>query len=319
MNAGLTALPMGQLTFISIKLGAYFFNIVLERQSEIARKELENRVELIKKVAIIATPILTVIIILVIVFNAFILPNSKYNDAVTLMNTGKLDEAYNIFLSLNDFRDSIDKANNIRLTQKKEVIKEAKVGDCVIFGSYEQDNNTSNGFEDIEWIILDKKGEKVLVISKYAIDCKPYNECNEDITWETCSLRKWLNNDFINTAFSADEKAMIPTVTVSADKNPEYSTNSGNATKDQIFLLSIIEANKYFSSNSTRKTKPTYYAIANGTFYNNANNHCWWWLRSSGYYQENCAYTDSLGAVNTYGTGVDDNDLAVRPAMWIAL
>lgn len=74
------------------------------------------------------------------------------------------------------------------------------------FGKYEQDNNTSNGKEKIEWLVLEVKDGKALVISKYALDCKPYNTSSTNVTWETCSLRNWLNNDFINSAFSATEK-----------------------------------------------------------------------------------------------------------------
>jgi hypothetical protein len=75
-----------------------------------------------------------------------------------------------------------------------------------------------------------------------------------------------LNNDFINSAFSADEKAMIPATMVSADKNSKYSTNPGDATQDQVFLLSITEVNNYFGSNSVRKCKNTDYAVANGAW-----------------------------------------------------
>lgn len=148
------------------------------------------------------------------------------------------------------------------------------------------------------------KGGKALVISKYALDCKPYNTSDTDVTWETCTLRKWLNNDFINAAFSADERTMIPTVTVSADKNPDYSTNPGNATQDQVFLLSITEVNKYFSSDSARLCKPTDYAVANGVGENDSGN-CWWWLRSPGVYQGSAAYVHRDGDVGEIGYFVD--------------
>jgi hypothetical protein len=94
-------------------------------------------------------------------------------------------------------------------------------------------------------VFSNKKDGKVLVVSKYALDCERYNASSIGVTWETCTLRKWLNDDFINSAFSADEKAIIPTVTVSADKNPQYSTYPGKATQDQVFLLSINEVEKY--------------------------------------------------------------------------
>ena len=109
---------------------------------------------------------------------------------------------------------------------------------------------------------------------------------------------------------------MIPTVTVSADKNPDYSTNPGNATQDQVFLLSITEVNKYFSSDSARQCKPTDYAVANGAW---DRGNCWWWLRSPGLYQNYAADVYYDGVVVEHGFYVDHDDRAVRPALWIDL
>ena len=111
---------------------------------------------------------------------------------------------------------------------------------------------------------------------------------------------------------------MIPTVTVSADKNPDYNTNPGNAMQDQVFLLSITEANKYFSSDSARQCKPTDYAVANGACESDSGN-CWWWLRSPGYTQDVAASVYSGGDVYEYGYGVGLDRNAVRPALWIDL
>lgn len=214
------------------------------------------------------------------------------------------------------------KSRNAILIYGEEVwnkVKSVNVGDTYRFGSYEQDNNKSNGQEDIEWLVLAKEGTKILVISKEALDCKPYNTSYTDVTWETCTLRKWLNNDFINAAFSADERTMIPTVTVSADKNPVYSTNPGNATQDQVFLLSITEVNKYFSSDSARQCKPTDYAVANGAWESNSGN-CWWWLRSPGLDRNDAADVDRFGVVFESGSCVSSGvSIAVRPALWIDL
>ena len=109
---------------------------------------------------------------------------------------------------------------------------------------------------------------------------------------------------------------MIPTVTVSADKNPDYSTNPGNATQDQVFLLSITEVNKYFSSDSARQCKPTDYAVANGAW--GSGNFCWW-LRSLGDMLFSAAYVNRGGGVRENGRDVDGDGGAVRPALWIDL
>ena len=250
--------------------------------------------------------------------------DGKYNDAIALMDAGNLDEAYSIFIELGDYKDATDKVGAIRLQKSKEQLKNIKVGSYIKFGTYEQDNNTSNGKEDVEWLVLEVKDGKALVISKYALDCQLYDTSYTNVTWETCTLRKWLNNNFINSAFSADEKAMIPTVTVSADKNPKYSTNPGNATRDQVFLLSITEANKYFSSDSARQCKPTEYTDAGGAYGDSSNGNCGWWLRSPGGNQRRAAYVDSDGDVIEGGGDVNGlyfyyGDNAVRPALWIDL
>ena len=245
--------------------------------------------------------------------------DGKYNDAITLMDAGNIVEAYEALVALDGYKDSADKANSIYDKYKVEKLKVAKVGDYVFFGAYEQDNNTSNGKEDVEWLVLEIKDGKALVISKYALDGKPYNPSYTDVTWETCTLRKWLNNDFLGAAFSAEEKAMIPTVMVSADKNPAYSTNPGNATQDQVFLLSITEANTYFSSDSARQCKPTKYAVANGVSESNSRNCCRWWLRSPGYFQNLAATVSTGGDVPEGGSQVSNDSNAVRPALWINL
>lgn len=289
-----------------------------ERQAEIARKEAERIAKRNKKIAIIIAPIVCAVIAFIFVLNTVIIPNVKYNNAIALMDEGNVVEAYEALVALDGYKDSADKANSIYDQYKVEKQKVAKAGDYVFFGAYEQDNNTANGKEDIEWLVLEVKDGKALVISKYTLDCKPYNTSYTDVTWETCTLRKWLNNDFINAAFSDDEKAMIPTVTVSADKNPDYSTNLGNATQDQVFLLSITEANKYFSSDSARQCKSTDYAVDNGALESDSGN-CWWWLRSPGYIQNYAAYVNNDGAVYENGNYVYLDTYAVRPALWIDL
>ena len=289
-----------------------------ERKAEIERKEAERIAKQNKKIAIITTPIVCAIIAFIIILNAVIIPNGKYNDAIALMDAGNIVEAYEALAALDGYKDSADKANSIYDQYKVEKLKIAEAGDYVFFGAYEQDNNTSNGKEDVEWLVLEVKDGKALVISKYALDRKQYNTSYMNATWETCTLRKWLNNDFINSAFSTDEKAKIFKVTVSADKNPEFSTNPGNATQDQAFLLSITEANKYFSSDSARQCKPTDYAVANGARKSDSG-FCWWWLRSPGINQNIAADVYSNGEVYEHGYSVNNDANAVRPALWINL
>lgn len=326
-----------------------------KRQEEIARIEDEQRAReqrvakrKVIKVCMIVAPIVVLLIAVVLLVNNRIL-NSKYNDAVALMDAGKYEDSIAAFETLDGYKDSADRiaeCNTIILDDKyndaialmdagryedaitafealdgykdseeraeMNRLKSAKVGDYVTFGRYEQDNYTTNGKEKIEWLVLDKQDNRLLLISKDALNCNQFNTTDTGITWENCTLREWLNNDFINSAFSTAEKAMIPTITVLTDKNPEYSTAPGNSTQDQVFLLSIAEANKYFRSNTARQCEPTDYADANGAW-------DWWWLRSPGFSQNTAAYVDDVGEVVEFGEYVYIGSYAVRPALWITL
>ena len=276
-----------------------------ERLAAIKKAEVEAKAKKIKKIKIIVVLTVGVSIALLVLL-------------VLWRNVMQLDMEHNYILEIeNEIQTNKLKHIEVAEAFETEKLKTAKVGDYVFLGKYEQDNNTSNGEENIEWLVLEIKEGKALLISKYALDCKQYNTTGAKVTWETCTLREWLNNDFVNSAFSGNEKAMIPTVTVSADKNPMYDTNPGNATQDQIFLLSITEVNRYFSSDSERKCEPTEYAVANGAFENNSS--CWWWLRSPGISQYSAVYVNTVGRVDESGYFVNNFDVAVRPALWVNL
>lgn len=235
-----------------------------------------------------------------------------YNIATALLNDGNVVEAYEAFIALDDYKDSTEKANSIYAKYKIEKLKSSDiaVGDYVLFGTFEQDNDESNGAEDIEWIVLEKEGNKIFVISRYGLLTTLYNLTQEDVTWETCYLRQYLNDGFFNVAFSEEEQSMIPTVTVTADKNPKYDTDPGNATQDKIFLLSIEENEQY----SPEMCVATEYALMHGVGHGIGSSYCSWWLRSPGL----AAY---FAAYNSYYTGTIVNYYgnAVRPALWIDL
>ena len=208
---------------------------------------------------------------------------------------------------------------NSELKLQKDVL----VGDYVLFGTYEQDNDLTNGKEPIEWLVLDVQDNRALLLSRYALDYRKYKSSNVTATWETSSLRSWLNSEFLRDAFNSEEQAMIPMVTVSADKNPNSNTDPGNTTEDQVFLLSVTEADKYFESDDARKCAPTDYAVSLGV--NTSSTHvvdgkgtCVWWLRSPG-------YGNGFAAIIKYEGSLPANSLAerwrsaVRPALWINL
>ena len=328
-----------------------------ERKAEEHRIAVEKAKKKAKKVFIAIASVACVCAVFLILLKTVIIPKQKYNQAMELIASGDYDSAYALLEEIGDneaiasnkydraikyidsgdhkaaymlldglsYKDSAEKLLSIKPQYYKFLLKNSKVGDIVYFGTYEQDNDTTNGKEDIEWLVLAKEKNRVLVISDKALDCQPYNSSyTEEVTWEKCSLRKWLNNDFINAAFTAEERAKIPTVMVSTDKNPEYDTDPGNATKDRVFLLSIVEVEKYFPSNEARKCVPTEYAISNGAYTSDSYTKggkatCWWWLRSPGYNRFDAASVNMYGNVDEEGSHVNNDTYAVRPAMWISI
>ena len=201
-----------------------------------------------------------------------------------------------------------------------------KAGDIITFGRYEQDNNLNNGAEPIEWLVLSVKDPdansfdffpKALLLSKYALDTLPYHDVAGGITWEKCSLRKWLNDSFYNTAFTESERKLIKMVT---NSNPDVKSSyvgvvlGGSNTMDNIFLLSIDEAKDYLSSAGFGKCEATAYAKAKGA-YKSSDGKTIWWLRSPGDYSSHASYinwTGSLSSCVAY-----DKDITVRIALWI--
>lgn len=255
-----------------------------EREAKERRIATEKAAKKRKKIIAIVTSILCVCIVFAIILTQVIIPQQKYNKAMNMINAGEYKAAYTLLGELS-YKDSKEKQESIKPQYYRALLMKADVGDTVFFGAYEQDNNISNGKEDIEWLVLAKEDNRLLVISQYTLDCQRYNTEYANVTWENCTLRKWLNEDFLNSTFSDGEKAMIPTLTVSADKNPDYSTEPGNATQDKVFLLSITEANRYFKTDEERMCVPTAYAKANGAYMSSSYTKggiatCWWWLRS---------------------------------------
>lgn len=250
-------------------------------EEKIRKQKLEEKAKIAakkrKKKFTIITSLVCICVLFAIVLNVVVIPKIKYNSLVEKYGQEYVDT----FRSLN-------------------------VGDTFVFGTYEQDNDLSNGPEPIEWIVLEKKGNKILLISDKALDCHQYSNRNTTSTrWEDTSLRMWLNNIFVNKAFSADERSQILTI-----KN-----NGDNNSNDEVFLLSSTEAKNYFPSSIERQCKPTSYAIAQGVYADEKNN-CRWCLCKD-------ATSSLIEFVNCIGdifyVPIVVNFLAVRPVIWVGL
>lgn len=201
--------------------------------------------------------------------------------------------------------------------EQGEKLETISVGSYITFGSYEQDGDTTNGKEPIEWLVLAKKNSRMLVISRYALECIEFNTEFDCVTWDSCTLRTWLNEDFLNEAFSITEQTMIPTVAVSANENPLFGGDAGKETQDKVFLLSAAEVSIYFTSAWARRCKPTTEADAQGAR-TNSDGFSQWWLRTPGNGFD-ALIVETDGDIIYYGELVNSDDTVVRPAMWIDL
>ena len=196
-------------------------------------------------------------------------------------------------------------------------------GSRVFFGSFEQDNNLTNGSEPILWRVLDIEDDTILLLSEYGLLCKFYNDFVESVTWETSTIRAWLNNTFLGIAFTGSEINAINNTKIKTPDNKKYGSSGGNKTIDKVFLLSKKDVNNTaygFQKGSRRKSKTrtlkiTKHALVEG-YANKENRNTCWWLRNPGIANQYASYVLTSGKI-TDGYFVGRRNDAIRPAMRI--
>ncbi|WP_370810600.1 DUF6273 domain-containing protein [Anaerobutyricum hallii] len=255
-----------------------------------------------------------------------------------------------------------DENNDITIGRTK--YRRLKGEDATHYSSNEEGQYNWNGnyktyhyfkYEPIKWRVLNRNGNDAFLLADVALDDQKYNTNYEDVdvTWETSSMRSWLNGygasvnqsktdyskkNFINSAFTSTQKNAIKTTSVVNNNNINYGTTGGNNTSDQVFLLSTSEvyntdtaAGYGFVKNNiddeARRSRCSTYAHAMGTWryydtdaeYTKYNGNVYWRLRSSSWCS--ASYVD-------YGYGlfeyidVDEPSFSlcgVRPALHLNL
>ena len=178
-------------------------------------------------------------------------------------------------------------------------------GDVVLFGSYEQNNIRSDGAEPIEWIVLDVKSDRILLLSHYALDSERYHYRKESVSWDTCSVRDWLNTTFYEEAFTRSEQRSI--------------LSSGTSVYDDyVFLLSDVEAETYLPRAKDRICKATVYGSCQNVYVNPTTGGSWWLLRTTGDDGSKFAMSvNSDGTIDYNGGHVESDRGTVRPAIWV--
>ena len=196
------------------------------------------------------------------------------------------------------------------------------IGNTVTFGRYEQDHDPDNGTEAIEWVVLDVQDQKSLLFSRYALDAKPYHHTSEEVTWESSSLRAWLNDGFLQSAFSGEEQKLVLLTAVSNGPDQgcgDWNADGGNNTQDRVFLLSYQEAFfRYAGFTGTHAA--TDEAIANGAwtyseYQKDGRETACWWLRSPGRSLRDAAYANLDGS--RAFCRANNHTVGVCPAIWV--
>lgn len=324
----------------------------IKAEREKAEKERKAKAKKKKIVLIIISSVVAVCAVLALIYGIVIVPSIKYNEALALVESKNYDEAIAIFEELGDYSDSADKipetkykkAENLVSNKEfdtaieifnelgeyqncKKRIEEIKfdnpylyeMGEKMQIGNYMQNNSTYKS--PITWAVLAKEDNKILLITDKVIECKQYSESENKSTWDESSIRTWLNDKFLNEAFTPEEQDKILITYVSADENPRFDVYQGASTQDKIFILSINEAEKYFNSPKERLCEPTDYVLAKRPYISNVDgvNSCHWWLRTHGKFDGSSTYVTSTGYTYELGDGVTADQYCIRPAMWISL
>lgn len=196
------------------------------------------------------------------------------------------------------------------------------INGTVLFGKYEQDNDSTNGFESIEWIVLDVVDGRALLLSRFALDKQPYNDTEDafaETTWATCTLRTWLNTDFYGHAFSDNEKTLIINTQLDNSNSDGWGVAGGKDTNDKVFLLSYGEGRHYLYNNDNMIAIATKFTKSLNPFLTR-NGATKWWLRSPAQ-ALNGAATGQI-----YGGGewkeyafCNFENATVRPAIWVEI
>ena len=201
-----------------------------------------------------------------------------------------------------------------------------KKGDVIRFGRYPQEKDPGFTPEPIEWIVLETDGKSAKLLSRYGLTAKAYDEHGFwPVTWENCTLRSWLNSEFLEAAFTEEERQRLFVVTVEAEYGPFFAER--HDTQDKVFLLDAEEAEQYFMNNDERICIPTEKAAGEGAYVGkNPGSGCWWWLRTPSISMPNFVYVvDTDGSFDDNGFPVNtfeknnDGNIAVRPAIVLEL
>ena len=256
-------------------------------------------------------------------------------DAKELLQAGDYKSALSALESMEKYVSNYDTGEFYKTKhqawqeQSVDSLQNATIGGTVFMGQFEQDSNTDNGTEPIEWKVLDIQDGKAFLLSDKILAYKVYNEAPSgyvyewekasDYNWESSYIRNWLNTEFYNAAFSDDDKSRIIQAQYKSEgrksSSEEYSVFY---TSENVTLLSADEVEQYLASGENEKATDTKYANDNEPdSYFRYN----WFLRSP--YMRNLGRLRETYRVTREGKvdwdGDQECELGIRPAMWVEI
>ncbi len=217
-----------------------------------------------------------------------------------------------------DFNNNDSKKIELDKDKLKSSVNIIREENTITFGSYY--NRYEKTKEPLKWDILEEKDGKALIITHEIIDVKSYNSIYKEWKYEKSEVRQWLNNEFLKTAFSEDERDIIQLTLVDNSTKPTkdifYETPYEN-TNDKIFLLSYKEATTYYKNDTERKAKGSLHAKKQGL--EDSGGYSTWKLRTHAYNHDfyfKYYFVGEDGVIKNTSLGSYEG---VRPSCWINL
>ena len=230
----------------------------------------------------------------------------QYAAAADALEQSEPYAAYEKFGALGDYQDAPEQRQKAR----EQFLTTAQCGDCISFGSFEQDGNTENGKETLEWIVLTVKRPYVLLLSKNVLDVQPFSGA-DSAAWIDSTLRRWLNADFLADAFAPGQQEQILLA--------KRADAKGVETAERFLVLSAGAVDEYLAADDPHRLGVcTAYAAAKSDGVS-AGESVAWWLRTPGAEAGSTAVVNAQGETDAAGVPADSAAVGVRPAFWLRL
>ena len=166
-------------------------------------------------------------------------------------------------------------------------------GNKVSFGTYNE--------KELIWKVLRKDGNRRLLLAEKPVEFMSFYPERISINWSTCTLRRWLNKQFLEESFTLQERMTILLSSHRNNTDPRWDDENGPDTRDKAFVFNLRELDEYLPDQEDR-------AVGE-----------WWWLRGHGCSNLNQQAVYYDGTVYPEGVSCNSKEVGVRPAIWIRL